>query len=277
MECTTNTHLAEAADKVNDDQSNPQLARQVMNFDRDEMKLEGLSAHARHCYRAPIACANVVWPMREMFMELASVGGRHESTHSSSSRVSSESSTTKTWSQLNANLPTISPTQTNPSDASPLLSTIPPSAPSLPMLSFAAPNVQQHFRHAIPSTFADSTISQHTQPSFDRGSVQSHDSLAPAGRGINPPPQYHQLYRSISGGAGSDVASSPALSALASLAASVPTAEVGSGTSVLGVESCLKHMLLGFMLLGSTIHSKLAQTALAPKPSLQLALSPFKY
>ncbi|KAK0249700.1 hypothetical protein B0A54_03411 [Friedmanniomyces endolithicus] len=99
------------------------------------------------------------------------------------------------------------------------------------MLSFAVPNVQQHFRPAIPSNFTESTIPQQTQPSFDRGSVQSHDSLAPAVRGTHQPPQYHQLYRTVSGGAGSDVASSPALSALASLAASVPTAEVGSGTS----------------------------------------------
>ncbi|KAK1068793.1 GATA zinc finger protein 3 [Friedmanniomyces endolithicus] len=99
------------------------------------------------------------------------------------------------------------------------------------MLSFAAPNVQQHFRPAIPATFADSTISQQTQPSFDRGSAQSHDGLLAASRGATQAPQYHQLYRTISGGAGSDVASSPALSALASLAASAPTAEVGSGAS----------------------------------------------
>ncbi|KAK1808747.1 GATA zinc finger protein 3 [Friedmanniomyces endolithicus] len=99
------------------------------------------------------------------------------------------------------------------------------------MLSFAVPNVQQHFRPTIPSTFADSTIPQQTHPSFNQGSVQSHDNLLPAVRAVHQPPQYHQLYRTISGGAGSDVASSPALSALASLAASVPTAEVGSGTS----------------------------------------------
>jgi len=98
------------------------------------------------------------------------------------------------------------------------------------MLSLAAPHVQQHFRPAIPSNFADSPYSQHTQPSFDRASVQSHDGILAASRGVHQPAQYNPLYRTISGGAGSDVASSPALSALASLAASVPTAEVGSGT-----------------------------------------------
>ncbi len=68
--------------KVSHHRGSSQLARpgMMMNFHRDEMKLEGLSAHARYRYRAPIACANVVWSMREMFTELVSIEGRHEST-----------------------------------------------------------------------------------------------------------------------------------------------------------------------------------------------------
>jgi len=177
----------------------------------------------------------------------------------------------RTWSPLNANLPTISRAQPDPSDASPLLSTTLRIRAVLPHALLRRPQraatlPPRHTRH-----LADSTISQQTQPSFDRGSAQSHDGLLAASRGATQAPQYHQLYRTISGGAGSDVASSPALSALASLAASAPTAEVGSGAryvidTMVEVtdtthDRCRRvvpyylHMLLGVPSLRSTIQA----------------------